>query len=93
MEAGTASDVLGRIAYHRAVNRIPVLQAGRTVIEGFVISSSVAVHVAACVVSSAALGLDLRLLVAAPFPLMLGGLLSPDRDPLPRGVCPDRLAD
>lgn len=69
--------VVGRVAYHRQVNRIPILHSSRTIVEAAIISLSVAVYLAASAGMTIWLGANLWVVGFAPVPVLLIGALIP----------------
>ncbi|MCI0630632.1 MAG: hypothetical protein L0Y44_08275 [Phycisphaerales bacterium] len=63
----------GRIAYHRAVNQIAVVDSTKTVLAAAGLSAAIAGYLALAVTLSAGVSIDLRLLVALPLAAILIG--------------------
>ncbi len=65
--------LLGRVAYHRAVNRIPVADSARSVLEAAGVTTLIAAYLAVVVFVSMRRDLPLTYGVAAPLPVLLAG--------------------
>lgn len=69
---------VGRVAYHRAVNAIAIRYSVRIVLQGLALSAATAGYCTAAALTSMKLRVPVSLLLAAPLPLMLGGLVGGD---------------
>jgi hypothetical protein len=67
----------GRLLYHRAVNRIPLMKSGRTVIEAAAISIVVGGYLAIAAIGAIRWGINLWYLTIGPLPLLLASLALP----------------
>lgn len=67
----------GRLLYHRAANRIPLMQSGRTVIEAAAISVGVGGFLAVAAVSAMRWGINLWYPVIVPVPVVMALILLP----------------
>lgn len=68
--------LVGRVAYHRAANQIPVRASVVVLFQAIGISLGVALYAAGAALASIRMGMDPRLLAIAPLPLLLGGFVS-----------------
>ena len=69
---------VGRVAYHRVVNAIAIRHSVRIVVQGLALSAATAVYCTAAALASLKLRVPISLLLAAPLPLMLVGLVGGD---------------
>lgn len=67
----------GRLLYHRAANRIPLMQSGRTVIEAALISIGAGGYLALAALSAMRWEVNLWYPVLAPLPVLIGLLAVP----------------
>jgi hypothetical protein len=67
---------VSRVAYHRAVHEIPVVDSVKTVAQGLAISALTVAYCAAAGLAARRLGTGLPLLLAAPVPVLLAGVLD-----------------
>lgn len=62
--------IVGRVAYHRRVNRISILQSSRAIVEAAIISLCVALYLAGAAAAAIWLGANLWLVGFAPVPVL-----------------------
>ncbi|MDY7110327.1 MAG: hypothetical protein SYC29_16985 [Planctomycetota bacterium] len=69
--------LFGRIAYHKAVNRILAVHSAKTIVQASVISVSIVSYLGLVVAVSGLLGISLFYGAAAPIPILLLGTTLP----------------
>jgi hypothetical protein len=62
--------LLGRLAYHRTVNDIPITKSARAVLEAIAISAVIVAYLAASLVTMSSVGGSIWLCVVVPVPLL-----------------------
>jgi hypothetical protein len=69
---------VGRVAYHRAVNAIPIRHSIKVVVQGLALSAATAVTCTVAALASMKRRVPVSLLLAAPLPLMMVGVVAGD---------------
>ena len=69
--------LFGRIAYHKAVNRILAIHSAKTIVQASILSASIVTYLGMVIAVSAALHISLFHGVLAPIPLLGAGTLLP----------------
>lgn len=69
--------LFGRIAYHKAVNRILAIHSAKTIVQASILSASIVAYLGMVIAVSAALHISLLYGALAPIPLLAAGTLLP----------------
>jgi hypothetical protein len=69
--------LFGRIAYHKAVNRILAIHSAKTIVQASILSASIVIYLGLVIAVSAALHISLFYGALAPIPLLASGMPFP----------------